>query len=138
MEAIVNRLDVEHHEVGLIHRPPCLFMEEGSAGVECRVESLLPAESEELLHKGRLHERFSPGTGHPTPFDETFVASHLCHQFLGCQFVGHRAAGIPGIGIMAEGTAHGTALEKGNKPYPGAIHGAERLDTVQSSFDHLL
>lgn len=134
VQRVIERLDVEQHEVGFFERGLDLLVEDGAGGVERGVEAALAAHAEELGEKLGLHQRFATGARHAATTDEVLVFLHLRKQLFGRQFILYGAIDVPRVGIVAKGTTQRTALEEGYKPYSGAVHCAKGFDAVQSSF----
>lgn len=134
VQRVVECFNVEQHEIGFFERGLDLLVEDRTRGVERGVESALAAQAEELGEKLCLHQRFAAGARHAAAADEVLVFLHLRKQLFGRQFILYGAIDVPRVGIVTKGTTQRTALEKGYKPYSGAVHCAKGFDAVQSSF----
>ena len=130
VERVVEGLDVEQDEVGVLECQSGFLAENHAAGVEGGVESGLVAEEQKLDEKVGLHEGFAARAGDASSADEVFVAECFGQQFFGRPLVLHGAIHCPRVGVVAEGAPHGAALEEGYETDAGAIDGPERLDAV--------
>ena len=133
VKRFVKGFDVEQYEVGALERLLDVFVENGSACVDGSVESFLFAKSEKLCKERCLHEWLSACASDSSFSDEVFIAFDFINEFFRCHLVGYFSLWIPCVGVVAEGTSHGTALEKGYKPNSRAIYCAEGLDAVKPS-----
>ena len=134
VEAVVEGLDVKQYEVGVLECLLDFVVENGSAGVDGCVESFLLAALEKFDEEGGLQERFAAGAGDSSLADEIFVALDFGEGLFGGHLVLYGSLGIPCVGVVAVGAPHGTALEKGYKPYSRAVNCAKGLDAVKASF----
>lgn len=134
VEGVVDGFDVEQDEVGVLQRLLDCVVEDGSAGVDGCVESFLLAALEKFDEEGGLQERFAAGAGDSSLADEIFVALDFGEELFGGHLVLYGSLGIPCVGVVAVGAPHGTALEKGYKPYSRAVNCAKGLDAVKASF----
>lgn len=134
VEGVVDGFDVEQDEVGVLQRLLDCVVEDGAAGVDGCVETFLFAELEKLSEEGSLHERLSACASDPSLTNEVFIAFNFINEFFRCHLVGHFSLWIPCIRIVAEGTSHGTALEKGYKPNSRAIYCTKGFYAMNTSF----
>ena len=135
MLLIVDLLDIQHHEVRVLHEffplfEPASFLRKGSAaGIERRMNSFFLSLSEKLREKINLHQRFSAAD-----CDSAFIPPVIPVTESLLKKVVRTVKGslfhFPGIGIMTELAAHGTAAQEDHITDSRAVHRAKAFQRM--------
>ena len=123
-------LDIQHYQVGELHKPVKLFNKrlivrfKGDAGgINTGMHVMLLCNGEKVDEKIHLHQGLASGNGDASVFIKIFISLILFENLLRLH---HGAAGHgPGIRIMAVGAAHGTALYKNDKTRSRSVYGSK-------------
>ena len=127
MKFLVHCLHVKQNKVGNFQKAFYGIVKYNSASVQSRVYALFLAQTEVFFHKGSLDKWFSAGTGNTACLDEIAILQCFFQQLLGSPFIFDRSLQIPGVGIVAEETTHGTTLYEGKETYARSVDRAKRF-----------
>ena len=136
MQFIVHGLYVKQNQVRYFQKTAHCIVEDYTAGIQSRVYALLLAQTEVFLHEGGLDKGFAASAGNTAGLDEIAILQCFFQQLLGSPFVFDWSLQIPGVGIVAEKTTHGTTLHEGKETDTGTVDSAKGFQRVDTTYVH--
>jgi hypothetical protein len=125
MQFIVHGLYVKQNQVCYFQKVAYSIIEDYAAGIQSRMNAFLLAQAEIFFHKCCLDKGLATSAGNTASFDEIAILQCFFQQLLGSPFVFDWSLQIPGVGIVAEKTTHGTTLHEGKETDTGTVDSAK-------------
>lgn len=135
MKFIVHGLYVKQNQVYYFQKAAHSIVEDYTAGIQSSVYAFLLAQTEVFLHEGSLDKGFAASTGNTACLDEIAILQCFFQQLLGSPFVFDWSLQIPGVGIVAEKTTHGTTLHEGKETDTRTVDSAKGFQRVDTTYD---